>query len=140
MHSPTVTFDRVALAALCREYDLELVILFGSRVTGQTHQASDTDIGVLRRGGPVPLDQVLNLDYRLSQIIKPGEVDVVDLCRVSGLLRHIACEKGALLYERAPGLLADFRVRAWNLYQDERLAIRRYDAEAIRIALQSFAR
>ncbi|MBI3761678.1 MAG: nucleotidyltransferase domain-containing protein [Chloroflexi bacterium] len=140
MQSPDRPIDRAALIALCREYDLDLVILFGSRATGKTHQHSDIDIGVLRRGGPVPTDQVLDLDFKLSQIIKPGEVDIVDLRRASGLLRHTACEKGVLLYERAPGLFAGFRVRAWNLYQDERLAIRRYDSDAIRIALQGLAR
>jgi hypothetical protein len=39
-----------------------------------------------------------------------------------------------------PGAFARFRVMAWKLYQSERLTIRRYDSEAIRVALTLFAR
>jgi predicted nucleotidyltransferase len=132
-----VEFDALALKALCDQFRLELVILFGSRTTGTTHAESDTDVGVVvAEYGKLSPAQLLELQFRLSQVIKPGQIDLVDLGRASGLLRHIACEKGRLLFEGKPGAFARFRVQAWNQFQDERMQIRRFDSEALRIALR----
>jgi len=141
MTTPALAIDRTTLAELSRAFDLRLVVLFGSRVTGHTHPKSDTDMAVWRPTGGLPWKQFSELYHRLSEILPPGqnELDLVDLHHVPGLLKHIVCEQGQLLYEATPGAFANFRVLAWNLYQGERLALRRYDAEAIRIALRSFA-
>ncbi len=140
MHSQWLEIDRAALEALCSEYDLDLLILFGSQVTGATHSESDTDVGMVRRPGRLAADHFLDMQARLSQILHKRDVDLVDLGRVSGLLRHIACERGILLYQSASGTFARFRVQAWNQYQDERIQIRRHDSEAIRTALRSLTR
>ncbi len=142
MTAPALALDRTALVELARAFDLTLILRYGSRVTGHTHRESDTDIGIWRRAGPLPWKQFSELYHRLAEILPPDqiELDLVDLWRVPGLLRHIACEQGQLLYEVAPGAFASFRVLAWNLYQDERLAIRRHDPEAIQVALRTFAR
>jgi len=127
-----------ALASLACEFDLALMILYGSMPTGRVHPDSDTDIGVLGSKGALPTRKFLDLDSRLNQALGPGELDLVDLRRVPGLLRHAAAEKAIILYEAEPGVFAKFRVLAWNLYQDERISIRRHDSAAIRIALESF--
>ncbi len=75
------------------------------------------------------------LAARLQPALPTGDLDLIDLARVPGLLKHLAAERGALIYEACPGLFEAFRIRAWNQYQDERLSIRRYDREGIRIAL-----
>jgi predicted nucleotidyltransferase len=142
MTAPAFALDRTALAELARAFDLTLVLRFGSRVTGHTRPDSDTDLGVWRVAGSLPWKQYSELYRRLADLLPPGqgELDLVDLQHVPGLLKHIACEQGELLYEAAPGAFARFRVLAWNLYQDERLSIRRHDSEAIRNALRSFAK
>ena len=139
MNAPDFAVDRSALAAVSRAFDLNLILLYGSRVTGHVHPESDTDLGVWRRRGPLPASQILDLSYQLSQLLPPetGELDVADLNRAPGLLKHIAAEQGMALYEAMPGDLAHFRVLAWNLYQDERIAIRRHDSRALHIALKS---
>lgn len=137
MADSDVTVDEGALASLCAEHDLALVLLYGSRASGQTHADSDTDVGVLRRKGTLPSREYVQLYGRISEIIKPGEIDLVDLRKVPGLLKHLACERGQVLYESEPGVFAAFRVLAWNIYQDERVQIRRHDSESIRIALES---
>ena len=139
MKPSSLEINHSALAGLSQDYDLDLVILFGSRATGNIHVESDTDIAVLGRHGPMPADRMIDLPFRLSEVIKPGEIDLVDLERASGLLRHVACEQGLLLFEASPGLFAQFRLRAWNMYQDERIQIRRHDSAAIRAALRSLA-
>jgi hypothetical protein len=140
MTAPALAPDRTVLAELARAFDLTLVLRYGSRVTGHTHRESDTDIGIWRQTGSLPWKQFSELYHRLAEILPLDqiELDLVDLWHVPGLLRHIACEQGQLLYEAAPGAFAHFRVLAWNMYQDERLAIRRHDPEAIRVALRSF--
>ena len=142
---PTLTFDPASLAEIFREFDLCLVILFGSQVTGKTHAESDIDLGVLRRGEPWQGGQgyggeFLQLYSRLSDHFPGIRLDLVDLQRVPGLLKHIACERGQVLYECEPGVFARFRLQAWNQYQDERIQIRRHDAEGIRNALESLTR
>jgi predicted nucleotidyltransferase len=139
MNPPDVAIDRNALAAVSQAFDLNLVLLYGSRVTGHLHRESDVDLGVWRRRGPLPASQFFDLSDQLSQFLPPetGELDLADLNRASGLLKHIAAEQGTALYEAAPGDLAHFRVLAWNLYQDERIAIRRHDSRALHIALRS---
>ncbi len=139
MNAPDFAIDRSALADVGRAYDLNLILLYGSRVTGHLHRESDVDLGVWRRRGPLPASQFFDLSYQLSELLPPetGELDVADLNRAPGLLKHIAAEQGTALYEAMPGDLAHFRVLAWNLYQDERIAIRRHDSRALHIALKS---
>jgi len=132
-------YDQNSLDELCRQFDLILVIAYGSQITGHASSHSDTDIGILQRSGVLPIKQYLDLCYHLSQIIQPSNIDLVDFRRVPGLLRHLACEKGKVLFESAPGIYANFRLYAWNLYQDECTAIRRHDREAIQTALRSFS-
>ncbi len=128
--------DPEGLAELAREYDLALVILFGSRVTGHTHAESDTDIGVLRREGLIPSKRFFELEFRLSQVIHlVGEIQMVDLRRASGLLRHNAARNAMVLYEAMPGVLNSFRSLAWRLYHDEALDFRRHDSQYIRRAV-----
>ena len=134
-----LNYDQKSLNELCRQFDLILAIAYGSQVTGHAGPNSDTDIGVLQRTGRIPTDQYVDLSYQLSQIIRPGDIDLVDFRRVPGLLRHLACKTGVVLFEGEPGTFANFRLLAWNLYQDERTAIRRHDREAIQTALRSFS-
>jgi predicted nucleotidyltransferase len=138
----TLHFDPASLAEIFREFDLCLVILFGSQVTGQTHAESDIDLGVHRKGntwqgGKGWGGEFLELYARLSDRFPGTRLDLVDLQRVPGLLKHIACERGQVLFESEPGVFARFRLQAWNQYQDERIQIRRHDAEGIRNALES---
>jgi predicted nucleotidyltransferase len=141
MIASNVEIDTPALTSLCEQFNLDLAILFGSRAVGEIHAESDTDVGVLvAEHGILSPAKLLDLQYRLSQVIKPGQIDLADLERASGLLKHIACEKGILLYEAQPGTFARYRVRAWNQFQDERIQIRRFDSEAISIALRSVAK
>lgn len=132
-----LAIDPQALVKLCQAHGLDLVLLYGSQASGHTHADSDVDVGVLRWGSLIPSADYLEIYQGLSEIIRYGDLDLVDLNRVPGLLKHIACERGLVLYESRPGIFAHFRVLAWNIYQDERIQIRRHDAEAIKNALRS---
>ncbi|MBD2150014.1 nucleotidyltransferase domain-containing protein [Pseudanabaena sp. FACHB-1277] len=98
---------------------LKLLILFGSRATGQNHEDSDYDFALI-------CDQQIYQDWKkkgkswfsLYSIFEnvfdlPNEtVDIVDLDRCSPILAHeIACD-GKLLYEKRSGEYDEFLKRS----------------------------
>jgi len=127
--------DRSALELLCREEDLLLVVLFGSRARGIERADSDTDVGVLRREGLVPSERFLSLAGRLTGVLGMSDVDLVDLRRASGLLQHQVGTHGRALFEDEPGRFNLFRVHAWKLYLDEMYLCRRHDKRFVRETL-----
>lgn len=128
---------RAPIADACRTAGLDLLVVFGSQVSGSTHAESDIDLGFVKPREPLSLDARRRLEDGLARVLGSRELDLVDLRRVPGLVRHLACERGAVLFETRSGLFEAFRVLAWNLYQDERIAIRRHDAEGLRRALET---
>lgn len=128
--------DRDAVARVCGEFGLDLLLLYGSQVSGMVHADSDVDVGYVRRSGPLAFEEWAWLIEGLGPHLPAGGIDLVDLQRVPGLLRHLACERGRLLYESRPGEFESLRVLAWNLYQDERIQLRRHDSEGLRRALE----
>ena len=138
MTAPALALDRTALAELCREYELDLVILFGSRARGQARADSDSDLGILSRGGLIPSDDMSKLYARLREITGLPEIDLIDLRRAPPLLKYNAAHDAMVLYESEPGRFNLFHVWAWKLYLDDRLDLRQLDAEYIRRSLQRF--
>jgi len=124
------------LQALARQYQLELVILFGSRAKGTPRPGSDTDIAVLRREGIVPPEEVLELTYRLGRTLGMPNPELVDLRRAPPLLKYEVARSGKVLYEAEPGLFQRFHILAWKLYQDDRIRRRGLDRIYLERALQ----
>ncbi|MBD5161946.1 MAG: nucleotidyltransferase domain-containing protein [Oscillibacter sp.] len=83
---------------ICRfaeKYQLERVVLFGSRARGDYHRASDIDLAVW--GGSIPQFAV-DVDEDTSTLLK---YDVVDMNRdVSEELRNSIQREGRVLYEK----------------------------------------
>ena len=124
------------LNAVCREFDLVLVVLFGSRARGDVRPDSDSDVGVLRRTGLVPAERFLDLAVRLGDASGLPDIDLVDLRRAPGLLQHQAGTHGRALFEDEAGRFNLFRVAAWKRYLDEAVDFRRLDADYIREGLE----
>jgi len=136
MTAPSLTFDRTALAKLCRQFDLELAILFGSRAKGLARPDSDSDIGLLRRTGLVPPGDMPQLETQLRTAAGFPELDLIDLRRAPPLLKYNAAHDAIVLYEAEPGRFNLFRVWAWKLYLDDYFDLHRLDAEYIRRSLK----
>jgi predicted nucleotidyltransferase len=113
-----------------------LVVLFGSRATGHAREGSDSDVGVLRRSGLVPAEQLLDLARRLSEATGLPDVDLVDLRRAPPLLKHSAGTHGRALFEDEPGRFNLFKVYAWKLWLDDQQTLRKLDAVYIREGLE----
>jgi predicted nucleotidyltransferase len=92
---------------------LRLLLLFGSRATGEAHAASDWDLGYLAEpGAPIP-----QLHADLIAVLNTERVDLVDLATASALLRYRAAAAGRVVFERE-GELARFWLEATRFWCD----------------------
>jgi len=105
---------REKLAPLFKEPGLQMVLLFGSLVSGPTHRESDIDLGFLF-DGPVDLSDLTN---GVINLLHTDKVDVIDLRRASPLLSFSAALEGELLYERTPGQFNAFFSLSFRRYVD----------------------
>lgn len=91
------------------EYNITLLVLFGSQVTGHTHPKSDTDIAFLssRRLSP---SESAGLCFALSQELKIKDLECMDLQMAPAPVLQQVALHGRLLYEREPHAYAQFRI------------------------------
>lgn len=97
---------------------LKMLILFGSRVVGNTHSKSDWDFAVTYDSEKINHNTNKNELLQISQII--GEVlqingdtvDVVDLEKSTPLLAHFIARDGEVIYEQQPGEFQQFKQKA----------------------------
>lgn len=126
----------MTLPEVCREFDLVLVVLHGSRATGHARPDSDSDIGVLCRSGLVPAERFLDLLGKLEDVTGLRDIDLVDLRRAPPLLKHSVGTHGRALYEDEPGRFNLFKVYAWKFWLDDQQTLRRLDPIYIREGLE----
>src|SRR3990167_521703 len=88
---------RNKLSPMFQDAELQLILLFGSTVSGKLHKRSDIDLAFLF---DKPAD-ILALTNQVIRLLHTDLVDVVDLRRANPLLKFSAVKNGSLLYERA---------------------------------------
>ena len=109
--------DRQKIKALAEKYSLELVVLFGSKATGQTHENSDIDIAYL----PTPdfsVDNEGKLYLDLMETVKNNQLDLVNLKQVSPLLLKQITDQCVVLYERRVSTFNRFVLYVSRLYNE----------------------
>jgi predicted nucleotidyltransferase len=111
---------------------LQLVLLFGSVMSGIVHKQSDIDLAFLF---DKPVD-ILALTNRVIKLLHTDNVDVIDLRRASPLLRFSAVKNGSPIYERSPGVFNEFCSLAFRMYADTK-KLRDAQAKAIRYFLEA---
>jgi len=107
---------RVARAA----GDLHLLVVFGSRATGQARPESDWDFAYLAGAG-FDADELL---ARLAETLHADRVDLVDLARAGGQLRYRVAAEGWLVYEARTGTYDRFWLDAVSFWCDVAPVIR----------------
>jgi predicted nucleotidyltransferase len=111
--------DSGRLDALARRHGIELILQFGSTVTGRTHPASDVDLAVLLERVPEDLQTYGELIADL-QALGPGrEVDVALINRADPLFLKRILGECRLLYGTV-SRLQRLRLYAFKRYQDHR--------------------
>lgn len=98
-----------ALAWLCRETGIELLVAFGSATDPHwPAPPGDLDLAVILADGCDLLQAVNALTAHLGS----EQVDVMDLGRASDVARAQAFSSGELLYERDAGTFAEQQILA----------------------------
>ena len=83
---------------IAKKYDLELLLLFGSRVNKKfLHKESDFDIAYLSERELSGQEQV-DLNCDLMDIFHSDKIDTVNLRKANPLLRYQIAAKSELLY------------------------------------------
>ena len=99
---------------------LKMLVLFGSRATGQTHAKSDWDFATLydedKRKACIGERAFawFEVPQKLGEFfeINSDEIDVVELNRCSLIITHFVARDGKVLYESEPGEFEKFKQKA----------------------------
>jgi predicted nucleotidyltransferase len=102
--------------------------LFGSRARGDAHAGSDWDFAALTESA----EQLEAARVALSILLQTDQLDVVDLNRAGGLLRHRVASEGRLVYEDSPGEFIAFQLAATQFWCDIEPVLRRVHTEILR--------
>ena len=103
--------------SFCERHNIDMLILFGSSVTGMTHVKSDVDLAVQPAVGSHP--SKLHLIDELVTIFENEQIDLTVVTQnTDPLLLFEIFSKGRLLYEKTKGLFEKSRLKAWHLYLD----------------------
>jgi predicted nucleotidyltransferase len=112
--------QRERLAQVAQQHRLELVIAFGSSVTGKTHAQSDLDLAVrLHSRSDLETAEYSELVHALQQIFPGRAIDLTLINHADPLLLHEIAERGALLYGEMAAF-QELRIYAFKRFQDHR--------------------
>lgn len=107
--------DRNSLGALADSYDIDLIVMFGSRARGQSAPHSDTDIAI-RSKRELTVHDELAIATALEKFFP--EVDLCNISRAKPLLLGAIGQDAKLIYQRNDSLFEEFKIFAWNVYTD----------------------
>jgi len=79
-----------------KKYNLSLILLHGSQVTGKLHKESDMDVAVLRKDMDINFD-LLDLIFDLANELNNQKIDVVDITNANPLLLFAVMKNSKLL-------------------------------------------
>lgn len=135
-----VWFDPARLRILAEEFDLDLVVVFGSRARGDHRPDSDLDVAV--RFGPQSPQATAGLDSetyrRLEEELEGCLLDpklVPNIAKLNGgevVFRAQVADDGIVRYERTPGDWFEFRRRAYATLREERPRLKRQRLSLVR--------
>ncbi len=105
------------IEGIAKQFDLKLVILFGSRASEMAGPDSDYDLGVY--GGHVLTEnEIIKLHGLLAEVFRTDKVDIVDLKKAPPLLKIKAFSRFKVLYETEPFLKYQLPLSAEAEYQE----------------------
>lgn len=106
------------LEEIAKKYSLDLLLLFGSRITGKTHKGSDYDVGYVS-SQKLSLDQEGQLIVDLLPvfgIIDERLINLVNIRKAPPLLLYAMTGQCQVLFERKPPAFAVLRALAFKKY------------------------
>lgn len=100
---------------ISQKYYLELLLLFGSQVSGKISKESDFDVAYLS-GQDLGLTDEANLIVEIAPIFKSENIDLVNLKKASPLLLYAITRNCQVLFEKNPLNFASLRAYAFKKY------------------------
>ncbi len=107
--------QKLKIAKIAKKFQLKLVVIFGSFVSGKNRNDSDLDIAVLSLR-EVSFKEQISLINELSQIFNKN-IDLSVLNKANPLLLFQASKNSILLYGSREEFLK-FKLYAFNAYND----------------------
>lgn len=108
-------------SGLAEKYGLDLLLLFGSQVSGKTHKRSDIDIAYFPKQKEFDLGDQSKLAVDLMSVFGRGDIDMVDLRSAPPLLMRKVADNCIVLYEREKSIFNNFYIRAVRAYFDSKV-------------------
>jgi len=100
---------------IAQKYSLELILLFGSKISEKTHKESDFDVAYLSKKD-LNLEEESRLIIEFSPIFRSENIDLVNLKKSPPLLFYAVFKNCQVLYEREPFTFASLRSYAFKKY------------------------
>jgi len=97
------------------EINPDFIVLFGSQVSGQTHQNSDIDIAFYKDNHNISAYDIFMLAQDLADILKI-EVDLIDLSSASTVFKAVIFDSGEIIYCQNENILDEYRMRTFSMY------------------------
>ena len=114
--------DTAQLTDIAQRYGLDMVVIFGSQVSGPAQAGSDIDVAArMQRRARGDWERELELIGELTEAITgDGDLDVVFLNGAAPLLLFRVASDGVVLYQVQPTTFAQFQSYAARRYDDSR--------------------
>lgn len=111
---------------IAQTYSLELILLFGSRVSLKTHRESDFDIAYLSKRD-LGLQEEAKLIMEFSQIFKSENIDLVNLKKAPPLLMKQIFQKHTVLFRSNLKIYNSYKIYAWKRFIEAAVLFRLRD-------------
>ncbi len=121
---------------LAIEFNLKLLVLFGSYAKNEYMVYSDVDIAYYAKK---PLSQIKkrNMRNKLSEIFYDKDIDLIELnTNYAILLRYEIFKDGICLYEENEGMFDEFESSSWFDYIDNKYYLNEY-SDIVRKSIDS---
>lgn len=102
---------------LAREFDLSLILLFGSQASGATHLESDVDLAILPED-ELSAEEEIELNTKFCNLLQTDRVDTVNLKKASPLLLKQVLDNCKILFQKNPQVFSRFEARTLRKYQE----------------------
>ena len=125
----------VDLPLIAERHGIRMLLQFGSTVTGQVHERSDVDLGVILARSSIGLRERAELEHDLQSLFPGRKIDLATLNHADPLFLKQATDNCRLLYG-SEAELRRLKLYAFKRYQDHRRYLdleRRFVAEALAV-------
>lgn len=114
---------KLKIIPLAEKYNLKLVVLFGSRVSGRIHEESDYDVAYLSER-ELSTTEESGIIFGLMPILRVRDerlVNIVDMKTAGPLMLYSITQKGILLFESGVSTFFRLKLYAWKAFIDSQL-------------------